>query len=284
VSTRPLELTVGTEPYPGYRLERELGRGAWSVVWEARRADGSPCALKFMDCRQDLAPAQELRALQAVRQLRHPHLLGVENVWCCPGYLVIAMEIMDGSLLDLLGVYLHELDQPMSAEHVAFFLSQAADAIDFLNARQHTINGQRVAFRHCDIKPNNLLVRGNMVKLADFSLAFPTASTMAPYRPCGTLVYGAPEVFQGFLSDRTDQYSLAISYYQLRTGRLPFHDTPASFTRSYVRPAPDLSYVTPAERDALSRALSPVPQNRWPTCREMMRQLSACCRPEPMAV
>lgn len=283
MSTRPFNLVPGAEPYPGYRLECELGRGAWSEVWQARRRDGSACALKFMDCQHDLAPAHEVRALQAVRQLRHPHLLGVENVWGCAGFVVIAMDLMEGSLLDLLGVYLNELDQPMATDHVCFFLSQAAEALDFLNTRQHVVNGLRVAFRHCDVKPSNLLVRGNTVKLADFSVAVPTAATMGPHRPSGTVVYSAPEVFQGWVSDRTDQYALAVTYYQLRTGRFPFHDIPAEFTKTYVHPTPDLSRVGPAEREALGRALAPVPHYRWPSCRDLMSHLSACCRPPAAA-
>jgi serine/threonine protein kinase len=189
------------------------------------------------------------------------------------------MDLMDGSLLDLLEVYNAELQQPMAAAHVCFFLAQAAEALDFLNARQHAFNGQRVALRHCDVKPSNLLVQGQNVKLADFSLAVPATATMTPHRPSGTLMYSAPEIFHGWLSDKSDQYSLAISYYQLRTGRFPFHDTPATFSKTYVRPAPDLARVGSAERAVLGRALTAVPQDRWPSCGEMMRHLSACCTP-----
>ena len=276
-------LVPGAEPYPGYRLVDVLGRGSWSEVWKARRDDGSFCALKFMDCEHELTPAQEVRALQAIRALRHPHLLAIDSVWSCARYVVIGMELMDGSLLDLLEVYLAELEQPMAPGHVCYYLSQAADALDFFNARQHVVNGQRVAFRHCDVKPSNLLVQGQSVKLSDFSLSVPTTATRVPHRRCGTLMYTAPEVFQGWLSDRTDQYALAVSYYQLRTGRFPFADTPEAFTGSYVRPAPDLSLVTAPERAILGRALAPVPQDRWPACVEMMRHLSACHAPATAA-
>src|SRR5207302_3208300 len=107
-----------------------------------------------------------------------------------------------------------------------------------LNARQHVLGGQRVAIRHCDIKPSNLLLQGQTLKVADFSLATLTSSEMWYHRRAGTLDYAAPEVFQGRLSERTDQYALAVSYCLLRGGELPFSDTPASFQSNYVRPAP----------------------------------------------
>ncbi len=280
-----LDLVKGAEPYPGYHLVQFLGRGGWGEVWKAQRLkDEAIFALKFLPCNSQLAASQEIRALQAIRQLQHPNLIKIEQVWSCAGYLVIVMEIADGSLLDLLEVYDAEYHQPIMADHLCFFLSQAASAIDFLNARQHLINGQRFAFRHCDIKPSNLLVQGRTVKLADFSLAVPTTFSRWYHRRAGTLSYAAPEIFLGWLSDRSDQYALAVSYCQLRTGRLPFPDTPKNFTPDYVRPAPDLEPMTPAERAILARALAPVPLARWPSCAAMMNQLTQAQTPEPNAM
>lgn len=270
-----LELRINAEPYPGYRLVQFLGRGGWGEVWKAiRQQDEAIFALKFLPCHSQLDSSQEIRALQAIRQVQHPNLIKIEQVWSCAGYLVIVMEIADGSLLDLLEVYYAEFNLPIMPEHLCFFLTQAAQAIDFLNTRQHLVNGQRFAFRHCDVKPSNLLVQGRTVKLADFSLGVQTTSSMGYHRPAGTLSYAAPEVFQGWLNERSDQYSLAVTFYQLRTGRLPFPDPPKNFTPDYVRPAPNLEHLTPAERPILARALNPVPQGRWPSCVDMMKGLT----------
>src|SRR5947209_16690599 len=54
-------------------------------------------------------------------------------------------------------------------------------------------------------------------------------------KPSGTPDYAAPEVFRSRLSNRTDQYALAITYCQLRGGRLPFPDTPSTLLRSEER-------------------------------------------------
>lgn len=268
-----LTLAFGAEPYPGYRLTRFLGRGAWGDVWQAIRTDGSSVALKFLPSDCQLAAAQEIRALHALRQLKHENLLAIDSVWSCPGFLVIVMELADGSLDDLLSVYDSELHTPLPPDHLCYFLRQAAEGIDFLNKRQHLVNEQRVAYRHCDIKPSNLLVVGTTIKLSDFSLAVQTSSPMWYCRRAGTLAYAAPEIFQGWLSDKSDQYSLAVTYYQMRTGKLPFLDTPARFDSRYVRPAPDLTPFPEAERATLARAFASVPQDRWPSCGEFIDRL-----------
>jgi serine/threonine protein kinase len=275
-----LQLTRGSEPYPGYQLVQSLGQGGWGEVWKAvRLADNTCFAIKFLPSDSQLTAAQEIRALQAIRQISHPNLVTIDQVWSCPGYVAIVMELAEGNLLDLLEVYYAEFNVPIMADHLCFFLSQAAEAIDFLNARRHLVDGRRVAYRHGDVKPSNLLVQGRTIKLADFSLAVQTTSSMWYHRRVGTTHYAAPELFQGWLSDRTDQYALAVSYYQLRTGRLPFPETPASFEPGYRRPAPNLSHLTPAERPILARGLAAVPLDRWPACAEMMTRLTQALAP-----
>jgi serine/threonine protein kinase len=267
-------LREGVEPFPGYQLVRFLGRGGWGEVWKAEQPDGSAVALKFLPCDSQLAAAQEIRALQSIRQLQHPNLIRIESIWASAGHVVIAMELAEGSLFDLMDIYRADYGSCIFPQHLCYYLSQAAAALDFLNARQHFLNGRRVAVRHCDVKPSNLLILNGQIKLADFSLAAQVASPMGYHRRVGTLNYTAPELFQGRLSDRSDQYSLGVTYCELRGGRLPFPETPANAGKDYVRPAPNLSMLTPAEAAVMARALSPVPQDRWPSCGELMDRLS----------
>src|SRR5438034_10337377 len=94
-------LSAGREPAPGYRLLRLLGRGAAGSVWEATRPDGGRVAIKFMTCGEGEAAAPEIRAIQAVRELRHPNLARVHQVWCQRKDLVVCMDLADGTLADL---------------------------------------------------------------------------------------------------------------------------------------------------------------------------------------
>jgi serine/threonine protein kinase len=271
---REATLEVGAEPFPGYRLVGLRGCGGFSQVWEATADDGSPVALKFMPSHDGPAAGLELRMIQALSELRHPGLIGVRQVWCQPGHVVVAMELAEGSLLDLLEAYQIEHGTPVEAGLLLDYLSQAADALDFLNARQHLYLGSRTGFQHCDVKPSNLLILGRRLKLADFGLAAATSTRLAPGRSAGSLDYAAPEVYRGQLSDTSDQFSLAVTYCHLRTGRLPFPEPPTRFLRSYVRPAPDLTLLSPPEKAVIRRALAPTPQDRWPNCGAFVYQLA----------
>jgi serine/threonine-protein kinase len=266
-------LQPGLEPYPGYRLSRFLGRGGCGEVWEADTPAGR-AAIKFMPCGPGRPAADEMRSVQLVRQLTHPNLLGIDRVWAYRHYLVVAMELATASLEDLFRDYLTESGTPIGADDVCLCLAQVAAALDFCNSRQHIVNGQQVGVQHCDVKPSNFLLCGDTVKLSDFGLASPLTSVRRAHRRAGSPEFAAPEVFQGFLSDRTDQYALAVSYCWLRGGRLPFPDSPADFLTRYVRPAPDLSMLGPAERPLVARALSPSPAARWPSCGELIARLS----------
>lgn len=268
-------LGIGLEPFPGYRLCRLLGRGACGHVWEAETTEGRHYALKFMPCGHGQTTSRELRAIQAVRTLRHPGLVRIDQVWCQPGYLVVSMELADRTLADLLAGQETGGATPLDGTQARRYLSQAASALDFLNARQHRANGLVVGYQHCDVKPSNLLLVGDKVKLSDFGLTSPIAQQAKTHDKVGTCDYAAPEVFQGQLSNHGDQYALAVVYCELRTGRLPY---PAieGFRQSWPfrRPNPDLELLTPGERPIVNRALDRVPQNRWPSCAELMKQLA----------
>src|SRR5438552_3416471 len=116
------------EPFPGHRLIQPLGRGSFAEVWEAKSADGRTVALKFLVADLSQSTPSEIRSLQAVRQLRHPNLTRIDRVWCHLGYIVIAMEMAEGSLADLYDVHMTEEGSALGVEHVLYFLAQAADA------------------------------------------------------------------------------------------------------------------------------------------------------------
>ncbi len=276
-----LDLEVGAEPFPGLKLVQLRGRGGFAEVWEASNERDEPIALKFISASKTTTTVKEVKSLQAIEHLHHPNILRTDRVWCVGGYIVIAMELADASLLDLLDAYQAEYKTPIPPDTLGNYMRQAAAGIDFMNARVHTFEGRKVGFQHCDVKPSNMLLCGSTVKLADFGLAAPVVAMHNPYQKCGTLDFAAPEIHRGDLTDRSDQFSLAVSCYYLRTAKLPFPSPPDGFKRSYsyARRRPDLELVERAERRILERALDPVPEHRWPTCTLFINELEAARQP-----
>ena len=93
-----LNLEAGVEPVAGYTLIRKLGQGGFGEVWEAEAPGGVRVALKFIR----LGTAQagpELRALEVIRNIRHPHLLDVQFAVPVEDCLIVAMPLCDAEPL-----------------------------------------------------------------------------------------------------------------------------------------------------------------------------------------
>ena len=276
--TMTLHLEAGVEPVPGYRLVRVLGKGGFGEVWEATAPGGVRVALKFIRLDGDAADP-ELRALEVIRDIRHPHLLDVQFAAQVGDCLVIAMPLCDQSLADRLrdcrgrglpGLPLDELRQ---------FMGELAEAVDFLNEPVHPgPDGVPVGIQHRDIKPHNVFLVGGSARLADFGLAKVLEGASGSHTGAMTPGYVAPEVLSGRISRRSDQYSLAATYVQLRTGRLPFAGTHSEVLHGHLHGEPDLAGLPGGERAAVARALAKDPEARWPSCRDFVRALG---EPDP---
>jgi hypothetical protein len=263
------DLRPGDEPVPGYRLVARLGAGTTGVVWEAVGPGGFPSALKVTR----LGPnrARELGSLDLVRGLRHAHLLPLFGAWERDGHLVVGMELADGTLADRLARAVRAGLPGLPFPELIEYMAQVARGIDFLNGAGRPGGG----IRHCDIKPQNLLLVGDVVKVGDFGLARTDAEPGSDSaRESLTPAFAAPELGRNRPSDRSDQYSLAVTYVLLRGGRLPFAGTAWSMLMDHAAAAPDLSMIPPAERPAVARALAKRPEDRWADCREFVRELA----------
>src|SRR5581483_10926411 len=101
----------------------------------------------------------------------------------------------------------------------------------------------------------------------------------------GTAAYMAPElILDNRPSKATDQYFLAISYCELRTGSLPLDvSAPAAAIFAHANGKLDLSKLTSGEQAVIRRATSLKPDERFPTCVEMVRALRhTCARSTPV--
>src|SRR4051794_36444850 len=274
-------LESGSRPVPGYTLNRRIGAGTFGVVWEAFDAEGQPAALKFIDCRSrpSVRVRSEIRVLQELRELHHPNIIELRGVHAAVHHFVLCMERADGNLAELHATYLEEAGTHVPEEHALELLGQAAGALDFLaELRLPGLNALSGALQHCDVKPANLLLLGETLKVADFGLCAATSTATHKSGCRGTPPYAAPELYRGMASSRTDQYALAVTYCELVAGDAYFRELGEGPCAPNTLPI-DLKKVPEREVPVLARALHHQPLSRWPSCRAFAAALRDAATP-----
>src|SRR5262245_24296766 len=263
--------TAGAEPLPGYRLIEPLGMGGFGEVWKCEAPGGLPKAIKFVVNDGESAavrgPAQqELKALEHCKTIRHPFILSMERIELIDGELVIVMELADRSLQDVACEYRMARQAGIPRAELLGYLRETAEVLDFL-FHEHGL-------QHLDIKPQNLFLVSRHVKVADFGLVSSLSERRARAAACGTPLYAAPEVFQGHISQHSDQYSLAIMYQELLTGALPIRGTsPRQLMLQHMTAEPDLETLPPRDRPLVAKALAKDANQRFPSCLEFIHSL-----------
>lgn len=200
---------------PGYRLQRRIGQGRMCAAYLAHDpVRGGEVALKVFpqahanDAVRKHSFVQEFRIPFLVR---NRHVVRVFDQIIGESYSFIAMEYVEGG--DLAGA----IRRGLTVRDAMSLLRQAAVALAEIHRR---------GFVHCDVKPENMLLRGGgELVLADFGLArrVGTVSAAAPGSVLGTPCYAAPEQAQGgAAAPAADVYSLGIVFYEMLCGVPPF--------------------------------------------------------------
>jgi serine/threonine protein kinase/ABC-type amino acid transport substrate-binding protein len=283
-----------------YQLLRPIGSGGMGEVYLAEDTRiHRQVAIKVI--REEAAPYPDANAIKevarlfqremkAISQLDHPHILplfdfGEETVNRTKLTYMVMPFRQEGSLADWLQK--RSSAQLLSAQEVAYFVSQAADAL------QHAHDHQLI---HQDVKPSNFLIRSRSghpshpdLLLADFGIAkFTTATATASQSIRGTPAYMAPEQWDGQPVAATDQYALAVMAYQLLTGRPPFLGGPAQVMRQHFQAQPQppstLNPRIPFALDAvILRALEKQPEARFASIAEFARAFQQAVQDAPPA-
>ncbi|MGO8948994.1 MAG: protein kinase domain-containing protein [Ktedonobacterales bacterium] len=214
-----------------------------------------------------------------LQQLHHPHILPVYASGANRGYLYHVMEyVPNGSLADAIcGRAEHILRLPLPLPLAIGIIGQVGTALEYIHAR---------GVVHRDVKPGNLLVRidqqnGWHLLLADFGVACCGTNTIRhDDQVTGTVAYMAPEVFSGWFSPASDQYSLAVMAFQLLTGHLPFEGTIDEQIAGH------LQVIAPSARmyvedvpwqieEVIARALEKREVDRYPSVAAFVKELEA---------
>jgi serine/threonine protein kinase len=260
------------EPIPGYRLIERIGGGGFGEVWKCEAPGGLHKAIKFVF--GDLGAAgedghraeQELKALSRVKTVRHPYILSLERYDIIDGQLLIVMELADRNLWDRFRECRAQGLPGIPHPELLAYMEETAEALDLMNSEYQ--------LQHLDIKPQNLFLVHNHVKVADFGLVKDLEGMQASVTGGVTPVYASPETFDGWVSRFCDQYSLAIVYQELLTGQRPFSgNNVRQLILQHLQSPPNLSPLSAADQPIIGRALSKTPGDRFPTCREMVEAL-----------
>jgi len=308
---------AGDKPVSGYKLIRKLGEGGFGEVWLAVAPGGAEVALKFIDLTGQQG-FREFKSLRLVKKITHNNLTPLHGFWLKnedgtlidesdvtwsqlapaapndpsvssalatavfthPVELIVAMGLGKKSLYDRLRECKDEGLAGIPADELLDYMADAARGIDYLNRPIHDMGHGPVPIVHSDVKPHNILVVGDGAQVCDFGLAHAVEALRKTCAAPLTLAYAAPESFRGKPSDKSDQYSLAITYVELRTGSLPFDESLTGYEvmTAHVQGDLDFSRLMPAEESVIRKATAPLPQDRWQNCREMVIELRRALR------
>src|SRR5438067_5535878 len=271
----PVRIESQAEPIAGYRLIERLGGGGFGEVWKCEAPGGLYKAIKFVygdmdsiDDEDGSRAEQELKALKRVKTVHHPYILSLERFDIVEGQLMIVMELADRNLWDRFRECRAQGLPGIPRDELLGYMLETAEALDLMNSQYQ--------LQHLDIKPQNLFLVHQHVKVADFGLVKDLEGMKASVTGGVTPVYASPETFDGYVSRFSDQYSLAIVYQELLTGQRPFAGSNVrQLILAHLQAVPNVSPLPPTDQPVIARALSNSPNDRFPSCRDLVKELHA---------
>jgi serine/threonine protein kinase len=251
-----------------YKIEKELGSGASSVVYLAYDAfNRQHVAVKQIHGHLLKDETTATRYRKTLRneallagQLRHPYIVRLFDADedAEPPYLVL--EYLDGQSLAGYAT----ADKLLPVSQVLDIGFKCCSALDHAHSR---------GLVHRDIKPANIMLQANgNVKITDFGTAMSVRGDQTQLMGLvGSPCYMSPEqVREEQVTHHSDMFALGVVLYELLTGRRPFEGD-SDFATMYKigtetpRPPSALRPGLPDEIDGvIAKALSKKPEDRYP--------------------
>ena len=254
----------------GFRIGREVGRGAMGIVHLAEDEAGHRVALKLLPpelAADDRFRRRFLRESAVAAKLNHPNVVPTLAAGEEGGLLYLALAYIDGSDLR----QLLRREQRLDTTRALRVVSDAGEALDAAHV---------AGLVHRDVKPGNILVADDGTSyVCDFGLARHVSSvgSLTGDRGfVGTVDYVAPEQIAGRSVDgRADLYALACVLFECLVGARPFErESELAVVFAHLNePPPRVSDHHPelaALDPVVARALAKSPDARYSTCRELV--------------
>jgi len=255
-----------------YRILRKLGSGGMANVYLAEDEDlGRRVAIKILNDRyanDELFIERFRREAKSAAALSHPNIVSIYDRGQAEGTYYIAMEVIEGrSLKELILTR-----GPLPIGQAIAYTLEILDALRF--AHRHGII-------HRDVKPHNILIGGERLKVTDFGIARAGASQMTEAGSImGTAQYLSPEQARGApVTASSDLYSVGIVLYEMLTGKVPFSgDSAIEIAMKHLnelpKPPSKIRPEIPEDLDhVVLRALAKAPEDRYQTAEEFAEDL-----------
>ncbi len=282
------------EEFTGYRILKELGRGAMGSVFLAEvPVIGHRVALKVLrpDLQESLpAVARFEREAKLLSKLDHPGLVPLYSYGESNGLRYLVMKAINGVSLataiagkdgieseDSVVGTIRSLGAVGRSELLMSIACQLVDALKAVHAAE---------VLHRDIKPSNILLTDTgQVFLTDFSLAkveSPGFDITRSDEFVGTLRYCAPESLDGVYSKQGDIYSLGLVLFELFSLATPFESSSRRelLTRKMSGVVPELanhsSSIPEPMLVVLRRMMQYDPAARYQSADEVVEALGFC--------
>lgn len=269
-----------------YELLAFLGKGGFGEVYKARRVkDNATVAVKYLY--SSVQPERFEREARALRKSSHKHIVRYIDFAQSdevPGmtHSFIIMEFLEGMPGWSLRNRLFNAPNGLPTPEALCLFSHYLDAIQHLHSRK---------LIHRDIKPANLYApegRPDDARIFDLGVAKDVSGTATSGQIPGTLDYMAPEFAMGHGergSERSDLYSVGLSFYEALTGKPAFPRLPRKGNEAlmeFIKRAtntspPEVDWNChpfreyPALVDVLQKALARDPAQRFKSAGDMKK-------------
>ncbi len=210
-----MTIDKGTMIAGRYMVEEKIGSGGMADVYKARDCKlNRTVAVKILkeEFAADASFVAKFRAeAQAAANLEDPNIVNVYDVGTQNGLYFIIMEYVSGITLK---AYIEKKGRLNYRETLSIAI-QVARGIQTAHANN---------IIHRDIKPQNIIISSDgKVKVTDFGIARAASEDTIHSDVMGSVHYSSPEQARnGYVSNRSDIYSLGIVMYEMVTGRVPF--------------------------------------------------------------